>query len=291
MADDLTSYYLLGYYSTNAKLDGRFRTIKVRVNRPGVDVRARRGYKAATEREVTEARNAAPPPVAESVVVAQKALAGLTRLRPSAPFRARAIALQGDAATIWVAGDLSAPSSASRTAEVTVSLGSESTSATAALAAGQRAFVVPLVLKRRMSEPIDVRIRIAGDAGQPPLTDMMRVDAPGGFASPLLYRRGPSTGNRIEPMGEPSFSRTERARFEVPAVSDTKVEAARILDRNGNAMELPVALSERTDATGQRWISADVTLAPLAPGDYIVELSGTAAGKPQVLLTAFRVTR
>jgi hypothetical protein len=92
-------------------------------------------------------------------------------------------------------------------------------------------------------------------------------------------------------MGEPSFSRTERARFEVPAVSDTKVEAARILDRNGNAMELPVALSERTDATGQRWISADVTLAPLAPGDYIIELSGTAAGKPQVLLTAFRVTR
>ena len=25
ISDDLTSYYLLGYYSTNAKLDGRFR--------------------------------------------------------------------------------------------------------------------------------------------------------------------------------------------------------------------------------------------------------------------------
>jgi VWFA-related protein len=58
MSDDLTSYYLLGYYTTNTKLDGRFRRIEVRVKQPGVDVRARRGYKAATEREVTEARAA-----------------------------------------------------------------------------------------------------------------------------------------------------------------------------------------------------------------------------------------
>ena len=44
IADDLTSYYLLGYYSTNTRLDGQFRKITVKVKRPGVDVRARRGY-------------------------------------------------------------------------------------------------------------------------------------------------------------------------------------------------------------------------------------------------------
>ncbi len=49
ISDDLTSYYLLGYYSTNAKLDGRFRSLKVKVKQPGVDVRARRGYRAATD--------------------------------------------------------------------------------------------------------------------------------------------------------------------------------------------------------------------------------------------------
>jgi len=46
ISDDLTSYYLLGYYSTNTKSDGGYRALKVRVKRPGVEVRARRGYRA-----------------------------------------------------------------------------------------------------------------------------------------------------------------------------------------------------------------------------------------------------
>src|SRR4029453_14301933 len=50
IANDLSSYYLLGYLSTNARLDGKYHAIKVRVKRPGIDVRARRGYRSPTER-------------------------------------------------------------------------------------------------------------------------------------------------------------------------------------------------------------------------------------------------
>ena len=40
------TYYLLGFVSSNAKRDGKFRKLKVAVSRPAVDVRARPGYYA-----------------------------------------------------------------------------------------------------------------------------------------------------------------------------------------------------------------------------------------------------
>jgi len=46
---DLRNYYLVGYTPTNDAFDGRFRTIAVRVNRPGVTVAARKGYFAVRD--------------------------------------------------------------------------------------------------------------------------------------------------------------------------------------------------------------------------------------------------
>ena len=46
VADDANRYYVIGYQPENSKLDGTFRPIEVRVKRPGINVRARRGYLA-----------------------------------------------------------------------------------------------------------------------------------------------------------------------------------------------------------------------------------------------------
>jgi len=44
--EDASGYYLLGYYSTNAQRDGRWRRLRVRVDQPGVRLRYRDGYYA-----------------------------------------------------------------------------------------------------------------------------------------------------------------------------------------------------------------------------------------------------
>jgi hypothetical protein len=80
-------------------------------------------------------------------------------------------------------------------------------------------------------------------------------------------------------------------RLEIPAAADATLAAARVLDRNGVAIELPVTLAERSDETGQRWLTAEVVLAPLAPADYIIEMSGTVKGAAHTVLSAIRVTR
>jgi hypothetical protein len=55
---------------------------------------------------------------------------------------------------------------------------------------------------------------------------------------------------------------------------------------------VPVAISERTDAApGQRWLVADITLAPLGPGDYVVELSAARGSEVHKSLVAIRVTQ
>ena len=44
--EDNSNYYVLGYYPSNDKRDGRFRKVEVRVTRPGIRVQARNGYTA-----------------------------------------------------------------------------------------------------------------------------------------------------------------------------------------------------------------------------------------------------
>ena len=62
---DSSAYYLVGYNSTQAPQDGKFHPIRVRIKRPGVQVRARKGYWALSADETVRATapaKAGPPP-------------------------------------------------------------------------------------------------------------------------------------------------------------------------------------------------------------------------------------
>ena len=72
--EDNRFHYLLTYSPSNAEFDGKFRTIQVRVKRPGVQVFARKGYLAV--------RRAAPPGLSYEVA----ALAALDRGVPPNAF-------------------------------------------------------------------------------------------------------------------------------------------------------------------------------------------------------------
>jgi VWFA-related protein len=69
VVDDSASTYVLGYYPDHNKWNGEFREIKVNVNRPGLEVRARNGYYAvadtatATERDAQKLADAIRSPV------------------------------------------------------------------------------------------------------------------------------------------------------------------------------------------------------------------------------------
>jgi len=51
IADELRNQYMVGYYSTNERRDGKYRKIKVEVARKGAQVRARSGYRPEAGRQ------------------------------------------------------------------------------------------------------------------------------------------------------------------------------------------------------------------------------------------------
>ena len=78
---DASAYYLVGYTPTRRTNDGKFHEIKVRVKRRGVRVTARRGYWAASEKEMTAAAEAAATPVNVALTTALSSLSDSVNTR------------------------------------------------------------------------------------------------------------------------------------------------------------------------------------------------------------------
>jgi VWFA-related protein len=303
---DVGSYYLLSYYSTNQKLDGRFRRIRVEVKRDGVDVRARPGYLAPTEAEARAAgaaitsaasKNSTPPTVT-------RALDSLAPTRGHMPVRMQVAGAPGtiravielDPATLkqqeWLSGG---------TLKVTYeperafgsSQGGPSQTVTLPIEPGQRSISVdgpdvPLPAGR-----YSVRAELLARNSRLPLqlTTFATVPAEGvsvGNAA-LALRRGPSTGLAYLPTADPRFRRTERLRIEVPLAGEGFTGAARLLSREGKPLGVVVTYSSRVDDDGSQLGVAEAVLAPLAAGEYVLEVSLTREGKTDVVTYGFRI--
>jgi len=140
----------------------------------------------------------------------------------------------------------------------------------------------------------DYDLRVVGTSTADPLlmadSVTLTISPPPAGAGAILLRMGPSTGNREMPTADLRFRRSERLIVETPAAPASDLEeviSARLLDRTGRPLTLPVSRKIRAAADGSRWRRVEVNLAPLAPGDYVLESSAGA----EKAMTAFRVVQ
>jgi hypothetical protein len=169
-------------------------------------------------------------------------------------------------------------------ATLTTAVGEIVASARGRIAPGTTSAMV-VVTPDQSVQPGDyvIRVRSQGPAGSEIVSMPVTLPAASQPSGAVFIRRGPSTGNKEMPTADLRFRRSERLRVEVPATAD--VTGARLLDRTGKPLAVPVAAATRTDADGARWATGELLLAPLAPADYVVEISVTGTRT----MAAFRV--
>lgn len=292
IVDDLSNHYLLGYYST-AEPDGKFHKITVRVKRPGVKVRARSGYLAAKAAEAAKPMTSTTSVDTSEARMVTQALSPLASFSRELPLRVQAAAAWTPTRTAIVRAIAEVPRSTatgddwSKGGELDATLlnaeGETIAKGRATLPPGTFAAQVSIAPPTPL-EPGDykVLIRTNGTAALGSTESViLSLDAAPLGTGTLFFRR---FGRFVMPTADLRFRRTERIIVETPASIGSDV-SARLLGRNGVALAVPAAATIRDDADGTRWRRVEVTLAPLAPGEYIIE---TSAGAERTL-TAFRV--
>ena len=309
MVRDSGAYYLLGYTSTEAPRDGKFHPIEVRVKRPNVDVRHRKGYWAYTLEEVERA-TAAPKP--EPVRDVREAIDGLVSV--AEPARRRTFGFwigatrgTGEDADVIFTWDAPAPTSTtdpadivSRVSLVATTMGGEQLfsgpvekSADGARLAGRVTFPAP---------PGRVRLRVTAENAQGRRVDALDEgfvvpDFRGNafFITPPAVFRGRTVrdlqavrqAEQPVPVTTRAFSRTDRLllRFDVHAPEGASPTVTmRLLNQQGDA----IAPLQNPAANNGRFES-EFGLGALPPGDYLVEISASAGSQSTRHLLGIRI--
>ena len=279
IVDDLTSYYLLGYYSTNSKPDGRFRKITVRVKRPGVNVRARRGYRAPSEEELALRSGAGPaagagptPRLRRLATAVNTALGALAMVRTDVPVRflvgyrvaTRTIpasgAPPGAGAQLWVTGELDVTRATEGwrdggEATITVTKANRRTvGSTTALSRTTRGFRVVLPEQPTLG-PGTYDVRISARSSKDARRRQRHSASPCRRCRPARRRRSlgaagdvetrPVHGHDVSAGGRPAIPAAGVDSARGGAGGRCRGSVARVLDRTGHALGIPVKTSSR----------------------------------------------
>jgi VWFA-related protein len=308
---DSSSYYLLGYSSSQAPTDGKFHTIKVNVKRKGIDVRARKGYWAYTADDAARANAAATKTEAPSAVTtALNDLAAPTRDK-SAHFWIGTT--RGDNGMTHVTFSWEpAPATPGRPVEdppARVALTAiapdgrpvfrgkvpDDAGATSSKG-GAVSFDVPpgqLDMKMVVENPRGQVIDTVGR--QLTVPDFTHVSM--SFSTPRVYRvrtipelTALKANPNAVPTTERQFSRTDRLYLRVEAYAPggiTPPITARLLNRAGQSMaDIPVQQAPN------HYAELDLGLSSFAAGEYLIELnSRSEGGSTAQELIAFRIAR
>lgn len=292
IGDDLSASYILGYYPTNTKPDGRIRKITVRLRGSKDTVRARREYRAPTEAEVASMRAATAPAAAPAASSVDVALAELKRLRPAAVLHTRGSIVGDDlVVTTEVTAAQVEAGRWKEGGELQVVLSGPSgdiiTTARGRIDPGSRAGVVRIPLNRAPG-PFNAAVRMRSSTDGDADDGITVARSTGVLGHALIYRLATPTNPR--PAASVQFRRTERIQVRWPVSAATEFREARILGRDGVPLELAVNMRE-IEETGNRFIAADLNLAPLTAGEYIIEARATVGGKTESAHLAIRVAR
>ena len=108
------------------------------------------------------------------------------------------------------------------------------------------------------------------------------------IGDPILYRATPSPRSPLWPSASHLFSRLDRLHLEWAMSGPLESHVGRLLDRRGQPLAVAVTLAEPPNADHLTLVG-DVSLAPLGPGDYVIELVVGRAGATERHLVAIRI--
>jgi VWFA-related protein len=310
---DSSAYYLIGYNSRKAPKDGKFHEIRVRVKRPGVEVRHRKGYWALTPEETARAIAPPKPEVPRDVDAALGALQTSTRNQYISSWMGLSRGSHGKTRVTFVwepspgGGRSGAARAAEQAAQVQLTVVGEDGAPHFRGAAPDLSGANPAVRgpQRMTFEVPPGRIQVKyniRDASESTIdTDVRELSIPDlsapqvSLSTPGVFRArtAPEAQTILKdpnavPVVAREFRRTERLIIRTQAYGPgTEVPAvtAKLLNRVGTAMqEIPVALDQQS---GQAQI--DLPLSGIAPGEYLLDVRASGQAGEAKHLVAFKV--